>query len=112
MFWNNFYNLCIEKGMKPLQVVKEIGIAHGSITKWKNGAMPNTKNLQKIADYFEVSVEHLLEKEKVAPSSPADENKKELFDRIDQMTDEQLEQLKVFIKYLNEGKTNKTIDKT
>lgn len=104
LFWNNFYNLCIEKGMKPLQVVKEIGIAHGSITKWKNGAMPNTKNLQKIADYFEISVEHLLEKEKATPASPLDNNKKELFDHIDQMTDEQLEQLKSFAKFLIESK--------
>ncbi len=107
MFWNNFYNLCTEKRMKPLQVVKEIGIAHGSITKWKNGAMPNTKNLQKIADYFEVSVEHLLEKEKAAPSSPADENKKELFDHIDQMTDEQIQELKVLVKYLIDNKNDK-----
>lgn len=104
MFWNIFYDLCGKKGMKPLQVVKEIGIAHGSITKWKNGAMPSTKSLQKIADYFDVSVAYLLGKEDTAPATPIEDNKKELFGHIDQMTDEQLEQLKTYAKFLIESK--------
>lgn len=63
MFWENFYFLCEQKNMKPLQVVKEIGIASGNITNWKKGKIPSGTNLAKIADYFGVSVDYLLGKE-------------------------------------------------
>lgn len=64
MFWENFFKLCEEKNTKPLRVVKEIGISAGSITKWKNGTMPGGQSLNKIAEYFGVSVDYLLGKEK------------------------------------------------
>lgn len=60
MFWNRFVQLCVEKGTSPTRVVKETGIAAGSVTKWKAGAHPNNTSAQKIADYFGVSVDYLL----------------------------------------------------
>ena len=60
MFWENFYNLCENNGEKPLHVVKKLGIAAGSITKWKNGAIPNAANLAKIANYFGITVDELM----------------------------------------------------
>lgn len=63
MFWNNFYFLCQQVRKKPLTVVKDIGIAHGNITKWKNGSIPRGDTLQKLADYFGVSVDYLLGKD-------------------------------------------------
>lgn len=60
MFWENFYNLCENNGEKPLHVVKKLGIAAGSTTKWKNGAIPNGSNLAKIANYFGITVDELL----------------------------------------------------
>lgn len=70
MFWKNFYFLCESKNMKPLQVVKKIGIAGGNITNWKNGTVPSGNNLQKIADYFDVTVDYLLGKEETRPQEP------------------------------------------
>lgn len=70
MFWKNFYFLCESKNMKPLQVVKKIGIAGGNITNWKNGTLPSGNNLQKIADYFDVTVDYLLGKEETRPQEP------------------------------------------
>jgi repressor LexA len=69
MFWENFFELCKKNNLKPLRVVKDIGIASGSITKWKNGSIPNSRSLTKIADYFGVSVEYLLGKETPAAQS-------------------------------------------
>lgn len=60
MFWNRFVQLCIEKCTSPTRVVKETGIAAGSVTKWKAGARPNNISAQKLADYFGVSVDYLL----------------------------------------------------
>ena len=36
MFWERFYNLCLQKNTKPNPVAKEIGISSGIVTKWKN----------------------------------------------------------------------------
>lgn len=73
MFWKNFYFLCEQKNMKPLQVVKEIGIAHGNITNWKKGKLPSGTNLAKIADYFGVSVDSLLADAPTIPDRPGAE---------------------------------------
>lgn len=62
MFWDNFVKLCDEKGEKPNPVAKKLSIASGTITAWKNGGVPSGKSLQKIADYFGVSVDYLLGK--------------------------------------------------
>jgi transcriptional regulator with XRE-family HTH domain len=63
MFWDRFFNLCEKNGKRPLNIVRELGIASGSITRWKNGSIPSGLSLQKIADYFDVSVDYLLGKE-------------------------------------------------
>ena len=60
MFWTNFFNLCEIKNTNPTNVVKELSIALGSITKWKNGAIPNKSTLKKLADYFGVTIEYFF----------------------------------------------------
>ncbi len=62
MFWNNFVKLCTQKNTTPTSVVHILGIAGGSVTKWKNGAVPRDVTLQRIADYFNVTVDYLLGK--------------------------------------------------
>lgn len=64
MFWKNFIELCNKKGILPTNAVKEIGIAAGSITQWKNGRIPRDSTLIKIAQYFNVTTEYLIGKEK------------------------------------------------
>lgn len=59
MFWDIFIKLCNEHNTKPNPVAKELGISSGAVTKWKSGATPNDTTLYKIADYFNVSIEHL-----------------------------------------------------
>lgn len=60
MFWQNFEKLCALKGSKPNPIAAEIGIGSATITKWKNGTIPNGETLIKVADYFNVSVDYLL----------------------------------------------------
>lgn len=62
MFWERFYDLCIQHNTKPIPVVKQLLIATGSVTKWKKGTIPSGETLTKIADYFHVSVDYLLGK--------------------------------------------------
>lgn len=64
MFWKIFLRLCNERGLKPNNVAKHLGIASGTVSGWKNkGQIPQDGNLIKIADYFNVTVEYLLGKE-------------------------------------------------
>lgn len=64
MFWKIFLRLCNERGLKPNNVAKHLGIASGTVSGWKNkGQIPQDGNLIKIADYFGVTVEYLLGKE-------------------------------------------------
>lgn len=64
MFWKIFLRLCNEKDIKPNNVAKQLGIASGTVSGWKNkGQTPQDGNLIKIADYFGVSVDYLLGKE-------------------------------------------------
>ena len=60
MFWDNFCALCRAAGMTPSEVVRELNIAAGSVTKWKQGTLPSKRSLQKLADYFSVEPEMLF----------------------------------------------------
>lgn len=55
-----FEKLCNERGIKPYKVCKETGITTATISNWKAGRYtPKTDKMQKIADFFGVSVEYL-----------------------------------------------------
>lgn len=63
MFWNIFYNLCKEKGIKPNTVCKELGFSNATATHWKNGKSPNGDTLCLLADYFDISIDYLFGRE-------------------------------------------------
>ena len=64
MFFDRFKVLCEKKGVSAYRACTDIGLNRSSVAKWKNGSTPNGTTLQKLADYFGVSVDYLLEKEK------------------------------------------------
>ena len=73
MFYDVFLQLCNSVNKSPSSVVLELGMAKSAVTNWrKRGGFPTDANLQKIADYFNVSVNYLLEKEEAEEkTSPA-----------------------------------------
>ncbi len=62
MFWDVFYNLCMANSVKPNAVCKELDFSTATATHWKKGTVPNGEALVKIADYFQCSVDYLLER--------------------------------------------------
>lgn len=46
-------------GISQGKLEKELGFSNGSISKWKNST-PKSDRLQKLADYFGVSIEYLM----------------------------------------------------
>lgn len=63
-FYDKFEILCKENGVTPTRIAREIGIAQQSVSLWKRrGSIPSGENLQKLADYFGVTVDYLLSNE-------------------------------------------------
>ena len=55
-----FEKLLIERGVTAYRVAKETGISSATLTDWKKGrSKPKMEKLQKIADYFGVSIDYL-----------------------------------------------------
>ncbi len=52
-----------ERGITAATLTKEAGLDKSTISAWKSGrSKPKAEALQKIADYFGVSIDYLLEK--------------------------------------------------
>ena len=60
MFWTQYQALCQKAGKSPIGVAKELGLSSGTVTFWKNGKIPKSDTLKKIADFFGVTVDYLL----------------------------------------------------
>lgn len=85
MFWDNFVRLCNQAGKYPNTVAAEVGVkSTGTVTGWKNGANPRQAVLLKLADYFGVTVDYLLNAEKENPTSVT-------ADRVDELDKEALD---------------------
>ena len=59
MFLDTYKALCLHKGVSADFAAKEMGFSHSAYGKWKNGALPQTASLVKIAQYFDVPIEML-----------------------------------------------------
>lgn len=61
MFYDMYSDLCRKIGKSPTGVALELNISRGTVSAWKNkGTTPQRDILQKIADYFDVTVDYLL----------------------------------------------------
>lgn len=83
MFFDIFYDLCKKKGISCKKAAEDIGLSNSITTKWKKtGATPGGDTLQRIAEYFGVSIDYLLGKE--AKSTPATGGEREdVLDDVD-----------------------------
>lgn len=56
-----FEQLLQKYGLTAYKVAKEAGVTQTALSNWKTGkSTPTTKTLQKIADYFGVSIDYLM----------------------------------------------------
>lgn len=66
MFYERFYQLCEKAGVTPSYVADEIGINKSTVYMWKNqGTAPRYDTAKKIAEYFKISVDNLLEEKEM-----------------------------------------------
>lgn len=56
-----FEQLLQKYGVTPYKVAKEAGVTQTALSNWKLGkSTPTTQTLQKIADYFGVTIDYLM----------------------------------------------------
>lgn len=96
-------DLCSEKGISGYRLCKDTGIQPSFLTDLKMGRQKSLSavNAEKIANYFGVSVSHLLGKEQKNPATENDSEiskaKKELIEKVMQMSDADLEKLNLLL---------------
>ena len=113
-FYKRLRDLCEERNMTVNELVRILDLSSGSPTAWKNGTIPRSATLSKIADYFGVTTDYLCGKEnKKAPtvsgerSVSDDEIKFALFGGDGEITDEMYDEVKRFAAYIKQREANK-----
>ena len=94
MFKENFIKLCNKAGKTPTAVCAEIGLPNAAYSKWDEKSVPHRATLLKIADYFGVPADTLLEGEGNPPEDAR------LISLMKTLTAEEKTALENFINYL------------
>ena len=92
MFYEIVNNLCKERKTTITRMAEEIGLSNAAPTSWRKGAVPKLTTLEKIAEYFDVSVDYLRGVEtKKAPTPKGERDYLAImnaFDKADESTRE------------------------
>lgn len=116
MFWKIFNDLCTQNGMKPSKVAEECGINRSNVSLWKSrGYIPRPDALKRIAEFFDVSTDYLLGKEKTPVIDDDDGSKKDssnkgkiAADIMEQLSPEKQEAALNYLRYLAQQGNEKT----
>ncbi len=88
-----FEQLLQKHGLTAYRVAKEAGVTQTALSNWKSGrSTPTTKTLQKIADYFGVTIDYLMTGKEPEEQSESTLTAKDQRD-IQQILDQTREQL-------------------
>ena len=109
---DRIFKLLQENNMTAKELAQAVGLSGGNITDWKTGrANPSISSLKKIANYFNVSVEWLLEEDDNSDSEQQLENS--AFFRVMQTAKEKgytPEDLKLAMEFLDRARKRDTSD--
>ena len=121
MFYERFEQLCKQKGVRPGKACIDMGLSRSLSAKWKNMGTkkPSAEVLEKMSSYFGISINEILDEDfkfttpetQKAPIKKdegiTDEDLKfALFDAPEEITDDIIEEVKRFAKYVEEQKRN------
>lgn len=105
MFISRIELLLAEKGIQKKTFLAELGLSKNSFVNWRDrGNVPSGATLQKIADYFGVSVDYLLgktEQKEKSPSVSDEEIKFALFGG-GEITDEMWDEVKRYAEFVKQ----------
>lgn len=69
MFFDKFSALCQKMGVSKSKAAESVGLNRTSVMKWKNGAVPSGATITKLAEYFGVSADYLLDNSDISPKT-------------------------------------------
>ena len=111
MFFNRFKALCDSQGISVYKACTDIGLNRSAVAKWKNGGSPNGTTAAKLAEYFGVTTDYLLEQsDDRAEKSRAvtDEDIKfALFGGDGEITDAMYDEVKRFAAFIRQREKSK-----
>ena len=111
MFFDRLKELCDTKGVSPYKACTDVGLNRAAVAKWKGGSQPNGATAVKLAEYFGVSVDYLLGKEK----APTPKGERDILDEVDvafygdykELTEDDKETLRAMARVMRERRKNK-----
>ena len=119
MFYDNYIRLCNSVNKTPSAVAIEIGISKTSVNRWKNGSYPTDATMQRIANFFNVTVDelngrgqnentaivdgvgldHLNQQKTPTPENESERNIDDLIEQIKRADDQTLEMIRRVVGY-------------
>ena len=79
MFYKKILELCKNKGISPSKLMTDLSMSKANIDRWQNGSIPQNSTIKKIADYFNVSTDYLLNGELAITEEIKQSNQQPLF---------------------------------
>ena len=58
--YDRLIKLCKERGIKPSPLLRSLGLSATNLQRWQNGSTVNSDILEKLSEYFGVSVNYFL----------------------------------------------------
>lgn len=91
IFYEKFTELCKQRKTFPNVVAKKLGISSGTVTGWKNGSIPRSSAIAKIAAYFDVTIDYMWGRENAPAADGEDAKAAEFYALLEELTPEQRE---------------------
>lgn len=104
--YNKLIELCNSKGVSGSRMCVELGISKSTMTDLKNGRIKSVSatNAQKIASYFNITVDELYGKEKSSPGAeektPRERKYDEIISLLQTLPEEKVTEAIRYLKYL------------
>lgn len=90
MFYDNFIRLCAKENISPSAAAEEMGFYRSVVTRWGKGGNVRKATLERVANYFGVTVDDLMgddSAQKEKPTAQGDGLKLDSYEDIDQWLD-------------------------
>jgi transcriptional regulator with XRE-family HTH domain len=115
VFYDKYVILCKKKGVSPSYAAIEAGISKSLVTKWKTNKIetPSADVLQKLSNYFNISISELLDEEQT-PTPKSERDDSEIMFALSrggeqEITKEMFEEVKRFAAYVAELERKKKL---
>jgi len=82
MFYERLKKLCFEQGISVSKMAVALKISTTTVTGWKRGAKPQSAQVKKIAEYFKISTDELMDDTLSAATDVPDGRTEDLMDIV------------------------------